>query len=168
MWPALLTAGCWCPPHLKSPLHSPSRSHRLLDTVRRSLVTPNLEIQDGFVDTLLSSDEIEGVRVKSTMADAKAQVKQSIVNVRYTPKTTGFRPRVLVCGDIASDPQIKAFGRELQKANYKTLGVTVSDVNAALKLFEAPAVAKEPVGMIIELQLYIDYFLEARKICHIW
>ena len=43
-----------------------------------------------------------------------------------------------------------------------------TDVNAALKLFKAPEVAKEPIGMIIELQLYTDYFLEARKICHIW
>ena len=41
-------------------------------------------------------------------------------------------------------------------------------MSAALKLFEAPAAAKEPAGVIIELQLYIDYFLEARKFCHIW
>jgi len=30
----------------------------------------------------------------------------------------------LVYSDIANDPEIKAYARELAKANYKTLGVT--------------------------------------------
>ena len=121
--------------------------HRLLDTVRR-IVTPDVETQDRFLDALLSLDEFEGNRVKSTMPDENAQVKQTIFNVEFTPKTTGFRPRPLVYGDIANDPKIEAHAREFvkDKLNCK-LGVTMSDVNAALKLFEAPAVAKKPVSM---------------------
>ena len=155
-----IRADHWCCP--------PLAHHRLLDTVRRSIVTPDLEIQDQFLDAILSLDEFDGIRVKSTMPDPTAQVKQTIINIGFTPKTSGFRPRLMIFSDITKDPKIQAYARELAKANCKTLGVTAADVNAALELFEAPGVASRSVSMIIELQLYTDHFHEARKICHIW
>ena len=72
----------------------------------------------------------------------------------------------LVSSDLAEDPKIKAYASQLQKANYKTLGITVANVDAAMNLFRVAAT--ESVAMPFEIQLYIDHFLEARKICHVW
>lgn len=70
----------------------------ILDTVRRMLVTQNLEQQECFLADLLalnngksfkaSKDASTGIchgRLKSTMSDKDAPVKQTIVNVLFTP-----------------------------------------------------------------------------------
>ena len=104
------------------------------------------------------------VRLKSTHADTKADVKQTIVNYRYTPfcGVTGSKPQTF--NDMVTDPAFEA----VIKARLERDDIPVPVVEAALELLRHKKIAAKPISMVIEVQFYVDAFLTKRKLVHIF
>ena len=136
----------------------------LLDTVRRSLECENNEAQENFLEEL-DKKQFAFVRQKSTLPDRTQSVKQCLVNLVYTPMDrSGKKPRALTFRDMVEDPEFEACVEACRKQN----DLPADHVNAAVRLLRSKRLAKHKIAMVIEMQLYLTYFLQKRKICHIW
>lgn len=140
----------------------------LLDTVRRSLTTKTTEAQEVFLKSLLlDASRWRVLRIKSTLQDDQATVKQCLVNVVFNaPSEQATSANVNgECQTYAEMTNSAMFEEAVQRVRERnTVGDGVLD--AACELFRSPQIASEPITLVVELQMYVDYFLEQRKRVH--
>ena len=67
-------------------------------------------------------------------------------------------------GDMVSDPEFEALAAKCKEQN--SMDDEVFD--AAMRLLRSKRLRKREIKMVMEMQLYLGYFLERRRICHIW
>ena len=121
----------------------------LLDFVRFSLTCPDQTAQEKFLAPMLprkngkSKSKFTVRRVKSTHADRKAQVKQCLVNLEWAP---GMK-----FGKLLTKNALAAAFEAAPKAN---LGMSEVAWNIASTVLRDGRLAKQPVRMILEVQLY--------------
>ena len=136
----------------------------LMDTVRRSLTTDGLEAQEAFLEELVGDAERwRLLRIKSTMQDDAATVKQCLVNMAFTPLSTGVdasRPQTYA--DMTSSADFDLAAERVRERNH----VDAATIAAACELLRSPAIRDEPTTLVVEVQLYISQFLEERKRVH--
>ena len=122
----------------------------LLDFVRFSLTCPDQAAQEKFLAPMLpgkngkSKSKFTARRIKSTHSDAAAQVKQCLVNLEWNPGMT--------FGKLLSKNALAAAFEAAPKAN---LGVSEVAWNIASTVLRDARLAKQPVRMILEAQLYV-------------
>ena len=145
------------------------------------------------VDPDAPNHHITAVRAKSTMCDPQATVKQELWNLVYKPAGLTFSsmlgegglteiegtdrwkefgdvewragrdPRNTITALRPSNPTFLAALATAKKAN-PTISAYVWE--PALQLLAHPTFATEPVAIVIEVQLYLEPFLRARKAVH--
>jgi len=145
----------------------PSPVACLMDAVRRSVVTAGLEEQEGLLQRLAHRG-IRVTRQKSTMPTAGCSVKQTIVNLLVEfdagrrDQSHGTSSKFTFADMLRDSVGWDAAKRACLAAN----DLDMFEVGAAEEIFEDPSVKEQSIGMIVELQLYIDHFLEERKLAH--
>ena len=141
----------------------------LLDIVRRSVTAP-LEDQEAFIAGLSKlgpSKKLKKfvkVRAKETLTDPEADIKFVNVGLAYTPTTGPMAQEVAVTfGVMVADPGFGAMMDAVQKRNPH-----ISDLMMELagELLGHKSIAKEPVTMLIEVQMYHPEFLRTKKQLH--
>ena len=142
----------------------------LLDIVRRSASGP-LEEQERFVARLTELGpkalrKFVKVRAKETLTDPEADVKFVNVCLAYTPTEQlepGGREAALTYAGMVSDPRFAAMADEVQKRN-----PDITDVHreVAIALLGGDGIARTPITMIVEIQMYLPEFLENKKKLH--
>ena len=143
----------------------------LLDMVRRSYTGKNLTDQELFAADLEAVGgkkqklkRFEVVRVKSTHEDPNSDVKQTIVNAKYIPFVDVTGPKAITFKVMVADPAFMA----AVKARHERDQIPAPVVDAALELLKHRKVAGKAITMVVEIQYFVDAFLEKRKLVHIF
>ena len=135
----------------------------LLDFVRFSLTSPDQAAQEKFLAPMLpgkdgkSKSKFTVRRIKSTHSDPKAQVKQCLVNLEWNP---GIKFGKLL-------PK-KALAAAANAAKNGNPGISEVVWHLASTVLSHKQLAKEPVRVIVEAQLYLPFFLAERKSVHMF
>ena len=66
--------------------------------------------------------------------------------------------------DMCKDPQFQKLALDAKHRN----NIADDVFEAALTMLQSSSLSKKRIEMIVELQLYLNYFLEKRRMCHIW
>ena len=139
--------------------------------VRRSYTGKNLIDQELFAADLLKVGgkklklkRFAMGRVKSTHEDPDSDVKQTIANMEYTPflGVTGTKP--LTFKHMVEDPAFESMVEARQARDE----IPAPVVEAALELLKHKKVAGKAITMVVEIQYHIDWYLEKRKLVHIF
>eukprot|EP00039_Didymoeca_costata_P000779 m.47232 g.47232 ORF g.47232 m.47232 type:complete len:418 (-) comp10468_c0_seq1:101-1354(-) len=140
----------------------------LRDTVRRSLECENLNSQQKFLDFLADESSWQPLRQKNTLLDENSSVKQCLVNYLFMPtRTTGFFTKKKVKVTFANMMKSKKF-KQAAKQVKKRNNIANDTYDAAVKLLKNRTLETQNIDMIVEIQLYLNHFLEKRRMCHIW
>ena len=156
------------------------RFELLLDFIRFSLTSPDQAAQEAFLASTREPGSAFAVRrIKSTHSDPAAQIKQCLVNLEWDP---GMTFDELLAGD-------GALGTAMDAARQANPGVSAPLWRAAEELLAEEddddydddddddestgmnsneRLRKAPVRIVVEAQLYIPFFLDARKQLHIF
>ena len=135
-----------------------SRFKLLLDFIRFSLTSPDQAAQEAFLASTREPGSAFAVRrIKSTHSDPTAQIKQCLVNLEWKPGMT--------FDELLAKKALAAAVDAAKKANP---GVSAPLWRAAKDLLANERLRKAPVRIVIEAQLYIPFFLDARKQLHIF
>ena len=135
----------------------------LLDFIRFSLTSPDQAAQEKFLAPMLprkngrSKSTFSVRRIKSTHSDPTAQVKQCLVNLEWSP---GIRFGKLLTKE--------ALATAVDSAMEANLGIAEHAWRRASSVLSDKRLAKTQVRVIVEAQLYIPFFLDARKGVHIF
>eukprot|EP00039_Didymoeca_costata_P012839 m.186842 g.186842 ORF g.186842 m.186842 type:complete len:921 (+) comp15598_c0_seq10:228-2990(+) len=144
----------------------------VLDSLRFSLVVSTdlgLAAQEGCIKDMCSRPEWEFLgqsQENSTMADPRAIVKRSCVHLLYTPASATIsnvtelmkksaRKRMTYY-DMTSDPKFDQIAKEVQDREY----IDDEVFRCAMQMLKSELLSERSVGMVVEMQLYTDYFLE--------
>lgn len=151
----------------------------LLDTVRRSVTTATLASQEAFLDELVQdASRWELLRVKSTLADPLSTVKQCLVNMAFSAPSTAVRDDAADARQFANASSAghsqQTYSEMTASASFALAVERVQQRNsvgdgiiaAACELLRSPQLASKPITLVVEVQLYIDYFLKQRKRVH--
>eukprot|EP00040_Diaphanoeca_grandis_P013619 m.68881 g.68881 ORF g.68881 m.68881 type:complete len:684 (-) comp24013_c0_seq1:62-2113(-) len=146
-----------------------------LDLNRKSITSDNAADQLEVWKDLVSRFEV--VRVKNTFMGEGIEnngLQQVLINVvlELQNETTG---QPLTYGDLAS-PQHRASlneaVNELKSAEPDQGHVTLRNFDTACELLMSisamPEIASEPIKLIAEIQLYLQFYLDARKETHLY
>eukprot|EP00039_Didymoeca_costata_P006988 m.95189 g.95189 ORF g.95189 m.95189 type:complete len:677 (-) comp13483_c0_seq2:55-2085(-) len=150
----------------------------ILDTVRRSLTCESIQQQEAFLEKLdsISKKKMENatwslVRGKSTMSDPGASVKQTIANFIFSPmkhknELMGLKvsQTPITFKDMTSDEKFQEIANECKIKN----GIPQEAFLQALELLRHEAISEDSIQIVVEIQLYLNAFLEKRRMCHIW
>ena len=136
----------------------------MLDTVRFLITTQNNAEQVEFLHHLLQMphSQFKAVRQKTTLTDPQADVKQCIFNLLYTPVNDDGT--TMTFKDMLQHPDFEQAIQSAQQNN--NISDEIKDL--CINIFNCPHIQDEPVGMIVEVQLYIDVFFDTRTLVHIY
>ena len=136
----------------------------LLDIVRRSATAP-LADQEVFIARLVKLGKFKKIRTKETLTDPDADIKFVNVCMAYTPTSKGpkGKPTAISYAAMLADSRWAAMVAAVQARN-----PDISDLmkDAAMSLLGHKSIAKKPVTMIIEFQMYVAEFLGTKKALH--
>lgn len=148
---------------------SPVPAGDVCDTIRTSHTSKRICDQERYTEKLTAvggkkNPRLVPVRLKSTNADKTAKVKQTIVNMLYTPYVgvTGSKPITFKL--MVADPAFDAVVSRRQARDE----IPDAVVDAALAILKHKKVRGKALSMIVEFQFYIDYYLQKRKLVHIF
>lgn len=138
---------------------SPAPWACILDDLRCSIVSSTGNAQQNFVDDVVAGKlpGLTAVRAKSTMDIPTAQVKNELWNLEYRADLT-----------FAELTKSAEFTKVLETARIENGEAFEHVWDPAKELLLSRVFAEEPVSMVMEVQLYRQEFIDAKKKSHLF
>ena len=137
-----------------------------VDVCRRSISCPSAEDQLKVWEDICSRFEV--LRVKNTfLADPMETfgMQQILVNILLEPKNADGS--AMTFGEMIHSPEYRVAVENTAAANagpkYRGFLQVASDI-----FFNSLELQAETVRLVVEIQLHLDFYLEARKKTHLW
>jgi hypothetical protein len=140
-----------------------------LDVCRKSICSSDASCQLKTYEELKSKFRI--LRVKNTFTSNPEEtlgMMQILVNILLEPKNADNTP--MTFGDMLDLENGNCFAEAVESACNANPGSSYSScIRQSAALFsKIPNLREEPIKMVVEVQLHLSWFLEKRKLTHLW